>query len=64
LSKYEEIFDCVIKFYLFIYFYIINIIKIEPKIIFTGDSAGGNLITALLEWIIINELPKPIMLLA
>jgi acetyl esterase/lipase len=41
-----------------------NVIKIKDfKIIFIGDSAGGTLCTSLTNWIIINNLPKPISLI-
>lgn len=46
--KYTEIFMCIIKFYLFLKVYLENVIKKKDyKIIFVGDSAGGNLVVAL-----------------
>lgn len=46
-AKYARIFQVILKFYLFIYFFVKNVIKIEPQIIFAGDSAGGNMVVAL-----------------
>lgn len=45
------------------YLYLKNIIKIEPTIIFTGDSAGGNMVTALTSWLIINNMKVPNILM-
>lgn len=57
--KYSQILLCIIKFYLFVYCYLVNVIQVEPQIILTGDSAGGNLVTALCQWIIINKMSVP-----
>lgn len=54
-SKYFDIFQVIIKFYLFITL-LIKSLKIEAKVVFYGDSAGGTLLSALNAWIILNGL--------
>lgn len=46
-AKYSKILEVILKFYLFIHFYLKNVVKVTPQIVFVGDSAGGNLVVAL-----------------
>lgn len=44
---------------MFVHFYLKNVIQIQPQIVFTGDSAGGNLVTSLCQWLIMNNMATP-----
>lgn len=37
----------IFKYYLFIYFFLEKIIRVDSKIVLFGDSAGGNMVVAL-----------------
>ena len=48
------------KAYLYIKSLIDSVLELESyDLVFTGDSAGGNICLALLNWVIMNGLPRP-----
>jgi acetyl esterase/lipase len=49
-SKYFDILDTVIEFYLFLT-QLFKLLKVNPRIVLYGDSAGGTLISSLCTWI-------------
>ena len=57
--KAEQILNTVFKSFLFIITLVRRFRGGAPKFVLIGDSAGGNLCLALLNWIVINNLPKP-----
>ena len=59
-SKYPEIVESVAKAYLYIINLLNKVIRLKDyEIVFTGDSAGGNLCLALLNWILMNGMNPP-----
>ena len=59
-SKYPDLIECCIKAYLYITGLIQKVLKLENyNLVLTGDSAGGNICLAILNWLIMNQIPLP-----
>jgi hormone-sensitive lipase len=59
-AKYPDLIEYCIKAYLYITSLIQKVLKLKDyKIVLMGDSAGGNISMAILNWLIMNQLPLP-----
>lgn len=64
-TKYPDLVEYCIKAYLYIISVINKVLKLDDyKIVLTGDSAGGNIVLGILNWLIMNQLsiPKGVLL--
>lgn len=58
--KFPELIENCIKAYLYIFLLLKKVLKLKrPKIVLAGDSAGGNICLAVLNWLLMNKLPVP-----
>lgn len=59
-SKYPHLIECCLKSYLYIKLLVDKVLKLKKyRIVLTGDSAGGNICFGVLNWLIMNHLPRP-----
>lgn len=59
-SKFPDLIECCIKAYLYILSIIRKVLKLQNyQMVLTGDSAGGNICLAILNWLILNQMPVP-----
>lgn len=59
-SKYPHLIECCLKAYLYIKLLVDKVFELKKyDLVFTGDSAGGNICLTLLNWILMNKLPLP-----
>lgn len=58
--KFPDLIEHCIRGYLYVICLLDKVLQLGTyDLVLTGDSAGGNLCMAILNWILMNELPKP-----